>query len=66
MTEPDQKYPDRHPRTGIANGATVTLFSDNLTDEVAVQPISQTALPNFEYLSVNRPRTIGLRARYTF
>ena len=55
-------------QVGVAfdNGATVTLFADNATDEVTVQAISMTALPDFEYISVNRPRTIGLRARYSF
>ena len=53
----------------LENGVTATLFVDNLTNEI----VNNTTTPggflsgeSFRYISISRPRTIGIRARYEF
>jgi iron complex outermembrane receptor protein len=50
----------------FASGVKLTLFADNVTNEIAVNQLTPTALPNFTYYNINRPRTIGVSARYDF
>ena len=55
-------------RAGIefCGGLSLTLFADNVANEIIVNTITPTALPGFSYLGINRPRTIGLRTRFRF
>jgi len=50
----------------FASGVTLTLFADNVTNEIAVNQLTPTGLADFTYYNINRPRTIGISARYDF
>ncbi len=51
---------------GFANGVQVQVFADNVTNEIAINRREPTALPGYDIFSINRPRTIGVRASYRF
>lgn len=51
------------------NGFNVSLFADNLTNKIAITQRTDVTLRSgqpFNYFSITRPRTIGVRAGYKF
>lgn len=65
-------YEILNARIGLrfSNGLSTTLFADNLTNEIAVlRQIPGAPFRSgdvFEYLTINTPRTLGLRLGYKF
>ena len=55
-------------RMGVefSNGYSISLFADNVANEIVVNTITPTALAGFSYYGINRPRTIGVRTELYF